>query len=91
MFTIIGIMLAGIVVGVVLHYKKCYPKTGQYINYTIYVLLFILGLSVGSNQEITSNLVALGKTALIITIAGVFGSAIAALLISRIFFKHHEK
>lgn len=53
------------------------------ITVIIWVLLFLLGVEVGTNPEIIAGLGTIGVEALIITIAAVLGSAIMALLLWR--------
>ena len=51
------------------------------------LLLFILGVSIGSNSLIVNNLGKFGKQAIILAISGVLGSLIAARLVLQLFFK----
>ena len=53
----------------------------------IFLLLFILGVSIGSNSLIVNNLGKFGKQAIILAISGVLGSLIAARLVLQLFFK----
>ena len=53
MFTIIGTMFTGIILGYILRNMDFLRKTEKTISYTIVLLLFIMGLSVGSNDRIT--------------------------------------
>ncbi|MDY9919382.1 MULTISPECIES: LysO family transporter [Proteiniphilum] len=80
MFIAIGFMLLGGIFGFVLR-KKEFRNISKIIILLIWLLLFILGLEVGSNPEIISGLANIGVEALIITLAAVFGSAVAALLL----------
>ncbi len=51
------------------------------ITWCIFLLLFLLGVSIGRNPLIMANLPSLGTTALIISLSGVAGSLLLALLI----------
>ncbi|MGI6573054.1 MAG: LysO family transporter [Fermentimonas sp.] len=82
MFVAIGFMLAGGVVGYLFR-KKEFKHISKIITGLIWLLLFILGVEVGSNPRIVSGLTAMGVEALMITAAAVIGSAIAALLLWR--------
>ena len=75
MFSIISTMFLGIGIGYVLR------------SLTIFLLLFILGVSIGSNSLIVNNLGKFGKQAIILAISGVLGSLIAARLVLQLFFK----
>ena len=51
MFTIIGLMLTGMLLGYLLR-KRDLKKIHPIITLLIWLLLFILGIEVGSNEEI---------------------------------------
>ena len=50
MFTVIGIMFGGIAVGYLLRKVELLQKIGKPISYTILLLLFLLGISVGGQR-----------------------------------------
>ncbi len=82
MFIAIGFMLLGVLIGF-LSRKKSFKNISKIITVLIWLLLFILGLEVGGNSQIVSGLPVIGVEALIITVAAVLGSALAALLLWR--------
>ena len=88
MFTVIGIMFAGIAVGYLLRRVTLLQQIGRPISYTILLLLFLLGTVVGANREIVDNLTSLGGQALLIAVAGTMGSLVAAWMVYRCFFKN---
>jgi len=59
--------------------------------WSIYLLLFLLGISIGTNREIIRNFPSIGLKALILTVAGVLGSCLASLLIYRVYFGEKGK
>ena len=77
MFTIITIMLSGMLTGYLLR-RFLFGRLGRVIAALIWTLLFLLGLEVGSNERIVSGLATLGLEALLITLAGTLGSVWAA-------------
>ena len=77
MFIIVGIMLTGMLVGYLFRNKKL-SWIQSLITLFIWLLLFLLGVDVGGNQNIINNLHTLGLEAFYITIAAVLGSAICA-------------
>lgn len=77
MFTVIGLMLGGMCIGFLLR-KKRYPGIRLLITALIWILLFLLGIEVGSNRQIIEGLATLGVEAFIITLATVIGSCICA-------------
>ena len=62
MFTVIGFMLTGITVGYLFRNIAFLQKTEKTISITIFLLLFLLGTSVGSNELIINNLAAFGHS-----------------------------
>lgn len=87
MFVVIGIMFAGIAVGYLARRFGPLQKIGKPISYTIFLLLFLLGITVGSNREIINNLSSLGGEALAIAVSATLGSLVAAWAVYRLFFK----
>ena len=77
MFTVIGIMFAGIGIGYLLR-QKSLPWIGKAITFLIWLLLFLLGIEVGHNEQIIRSLPTLGLEAFAIAIVCVLGSCIAA-------------
>ena len=82
MFTIIGLMLTGMLLGYLLR-KRNLSK----IHKLIWVLLFILGIEVGGNEQIIKGLHTIGLEAVILTIGGTLGSVIAAWALWRALYK----
>lgn len=90
MFTVIGIMFAGIGIGYLLR-NRTLPGLQKGITLLIWVLLFLLGIEVGQNENVIRSLPTLGLEALIIAIACVLGSCIfACLLWKRVNHKKEE-
>ena len=73
-------MVLGGVFGFLLR-KKEFRSISKIITVLIWFLLFILGLEVGGNPQIISGMTNIGIEALIITVAAVLGSTVAALLL----------
>lgn len=90
MFTVIGIMFGGIVIGYAMRACGWLQKLGKPISYTILLLLFLLGISVGSNKTIVENIGALGGEALLIALAGTGGSVLAGWGVYLFFFKERR-
>ncbi|MCK4541304.1 MAG: LysO family transporter [Spirochaetales bacterium] len=81
-------MTIGIVLGFAIQNKsKIVKSIDPMINIAIYVLLFLLGISVGVNETIISNLDTLGAQALLLTFGGVMGSVVLAFFTYKFFFK----
>ncbi|MFC2151334.1 LysO family transporter [Bacteroidota bacterium] len=91
MITVLSIMTAGILIGWLVHNKEKFLKIiSQLTNWAIYLLLFLLGLSVGTNQEILNNFDKIGLQSIIITVFAVSGSILISWLTYIIFFKKNE-
>lgn len=91
MFSIVMTMLAGVLIGHFLRNGKRVEKIEKSTSITIFVLLFVLGLSVGSNNVIIDNLGRFGWQAAVIAILGMGGSIIAACIVFQLFFKKGEE
>ena len=88
MITVLLLMTFGILIGWIYHSKDKFLKiTGSLTNWAIYLLLFLLGLSVGTNEKILRNFDKIGFQAIALTIFAVFGSLIAAWATYHLFFK----
>ena len=68
MFTIIGLMLTGMLLGYLLR-KRNLHKIHTVITVLIWALLFILGIEVGGNEQIIKGLHTIGIEAVILTLA----------------------
>jgi len=92
MLTVIIIMCCGMFTGYLFRNIRQLSKTvGIIITWAIYLLLFLLGISVGSNSTITDNIGKIGFNAFIITFGALTGSVIAAWFTYTIFFRSNEK
>ncbi len=91
MLTVVLIMMAGVVLGYFLRKRKRLAAINdKLITYAIYLLLLLLGISIGSNKTIVANLPVLGVKALVVTIGAMVGSILLALLTYNMFFKNRS-
>ena len=84
-------MFGGIAVGYLFRRVEWLQRIGTPISYTILLLLFLLGISVGSNEAIISQLSRLGGQALLIAVATTTGSVLAAWGVYQLFFKERRR
>ena len=80
MFTGIAIMFIGIGTGYLLR-RQSLPWVQKAITYLIWLLLFLLGIEVGQNEQVILSLPTLGLEAVIIAIVCVCGSCITAWML----------
>ncbi|PCH67415.1 MAG: DUF340 domain-containing protein [Bacteroidales bacterium] len=88
MIIVLAIMILGIGIGLIIGNKpKIIKIIGALTSFSIFLLLFILGIGVGTNDKIINNLHSIGIQALILTIGAVLGSLICAYFTYNLFFK----
>ena len=90
MFTIIGLMLTGMLLGFLLRKQKL-SGIHKVITVLIWLLLFLLGIDVGGNQEIINGLHTIGLEAIIITLAAVLVSVTAAWGLWYVLYKRNKE
>ena len=87
-------MALGGVIGYFLRQKNFIKFVPSVLHLIVFTLLFLLGITVGSNQLIMENLFSYCGQAAVISLLGVTGSIAASMIIYRFFFKtkrHHEE
>lgn len=80
-------MASGVFIGYRLRHKNKIHKVTTLIQIVVCLLLFILGLSIGTNKLIIGNLSYFCRQAAVIAALSLLGSSMAALLVSHLFFK----
>ena len=85
-----------LLLGFLIGYKKWLNEKMILLNgklQTVFLLLliFVMGMSIGMDKSILTQLPALGGTAFIFAVAACIGSVIVVYIISRIFFKEEKK
>lgn len=86
MWSIIGILCGGLLLGRVLRRMDFLKYAGKAISLTIYLMLFVLGLSIGADENIIGNFGEIGLLSLSFAVAGVAGSVLLASLVYRFFY-----
>lgn len=88
MLTVIIIMTAGIALGVVARkHGKLLAFIDKIITYAIWLLLFLLGLSIGTNEVVIRNIGQLGLQALVVAVSAVACSIFLAYFLFLFLFK----
>lgn len=87
MITVLLIMLAGIATGFLLRQKPMVLKiSGKLTSIAIYILLFLLGISVGLNKTILNHFDRIGFQAFLITLGAISGSVAVLWIVYRFLF-----
>lgn len=84
-------MILGIISGYIFRRVEFLQKVEKSISVTILVLLFMLGLSIGSNKLIIKNLGEFGSQAIILAVLSLTGSILITTLIIKMFRKGDKK
>lgn len=83
-------MFCGIALGYLMRHHR-FTHIGRITIFFIWVLLFVLGIEVGSNPNIMNSLHTLGIEALFIAVMSTMGSVIAAMLLWKSVKKNRGK
>jgi len=70
--------------------EKTRKKVDLAVTWSVYLLLFLLGISVGINNDITQNFSRIGYKAFWLTLGAVGGSILLAKLVYVLFFKSYQ-
>ncbi|MFA5032097.1 MAG: LysO family transporter [bacterium] len=88
MLIIIILLLSGILFGFLLRGKKgLITFADKLTNWTIYLLLLLLGIAIGSNDKIINNIGDIGINAIIIALGTVIGSILVSYIVYFLYFK----
>ena len=91
MFTVVIIMAAGMLAGYLLRkHKKLISLSEKLVMWAIYLLLFLLGVAIGLNDQILERFADFGLLAMAITIGGVAGSIFLGWIVFSIFFREKK-
>ena len=88
MYIILGFLISGILVGLLFQNRLKLKKIiDRLVIFSIFLLLFFLGMEVGSNDEIINNLPIIGLKSISITVFALLGSTLSAFLLFKFIFK----
>ncbi|MBN2514948.1 MAG: LysO family transporter [Deltaproteobacteria bacterium] len=88
MIVILTVLTGGIILGFLMRNHEMMIRIADRImSWSIYLLLFLLGISVGVNETIIRNIHTIGVRALVLTAGGILGSVIVSYIVSRFFFR----
>lgn len=91
MTEILIIMTTGILLGYLFKKNRSLITAADKLaGFSIYLLLFLLGLSIGNNKIIISNFAQIGFTSIILTLSGIIGSVFLSYILYKLFFQNDE-
>lgn len=91
-YIVIALFSLGIGVGWIFRNKdKTRKNVDVAVTWSVYLLLFLLGISVGINEEIIHNFSRIGYKAFCLTFGAVVGSVLIAKLVYELFFRTKDK
>ncbi len=84
-------MTIGIALGFFISKNENFIKINdKLVTWAIYLLLFLLGIDVGTNKDIINNIHTIGLQAIVITIGAILGSLVCAYIVYKLFFKNKQ-
>lgn len=91
MLILITLFIVGILLGWLFRKLKNLEKISGKLTYAaIALLLFLLGLGVGTKDEVRNHLDSLGLTGLLIAVFSIAGSILFAWITWKLFYRKHE-
>lgn len=90
MIQILLSIFSGVAVGYAVRRSAFTKYVSRIIQIIIMLLLFFLGISVGSNKEVVNNFGAIGFDAFVISSLATLGSLIGAKLVYKLFFERKK-
>lgn len=91
MIEVIVFLTLGIVLGYFVRKKpRILSASNQLVNISIYALLFLLGVALGTNDDVLAQLPKLGGYAFVLAVLAILGSIILAAILYRKLFKKAE-
>ena len=91
MFNVVLMTLCGGLIGYLLRNVRMLQHVNSTITFTICLMLFTLGVSVGGNHTLVSNLWTFGAQALLISVVSMLGSMIGAWALYKYVFSKSNK
>ena len=92
MIAILVVLSAGILLGLlIVEIPKLHRFNNHLLNWAIYLLLFLLGISVGTNREVIQNIGKIGYEAIAIGIFSIAGSVLLSAILFKFLFRQDEK
>ncbi|SKC21286.1 LysO family transporter [Alkalitalea saponilacus] len=88
---VIGLFLIGLIAG---RFFKSYSivrkRASLFMMWSVYLLLFFLGISVGNNPDVIENIPQLGWQAFLLSLGAVMGSVVFVALLMLLFHRNNR-
>ena len=95
MFKVLSLLVTGFLVGYLLRRFPVLEKLETSISWTVLLMLFVFGISIGMNETLLQNLGRFGSQAALLAVFGVAGSLLSSYIAYHIFYreggKNHEE
>lgn len=91
MFRILFLLFLGIGIGYLLRNLRGIRHVEKTTRITILALLFVFGITIGSNHTLLDNIAYYGWQALVIAVFGIIGSFGASYLFNRVLTKKEKQ
>lgn len=91
MFTVLFLLIIGIGIGYVCRKLTFLHNIEKTISCTVFLMLFVFGVSIGANDELVRNLDRFGYQATLLAVLGTAGSLIGAYFAYRLLFKEERR
>lgn len=92
MVEVIIFLTLGIVLGYLMRKKKQFLSfSNRLVSISVYTLLFLLGIALGTKNEVLAQLPKLGGYAFVIAVLSIIGSVVLAAILYNKMFKPTEK
>ncbi|MGQ1888841.1 LysO family transporter [Thermophagus sp. OGC60D27] len=91
-FIVVALFFLGLLIGYLFfrNRNKFRKFLDSGVNWTIYLLLFLLGISVGRKEEILNNFSKIGLDAIVLALGAILGSILLAFVVYKWFFENRE-
>lgn len=87
MFRIVILLFMGVGAGYLLRRWPLIQKADRGLRFVVWALLFVFGVSIGSNRELIADFGLFGWQAVVLACLGVVGSLAAVLVARRLVFR----
>lgn len=87
----ISILIVTALIGYALRNSRIPKVPGQLLSVTVWCLLFFFGITVGANPAIINNIGHFGWQALVVALAGITGSCVAAWVLMSVLKRRNNR